>query len=260
MARSGRGDGPGLFDLPLTGPAQPEPEPPEADRPPSERPQAEPPPSDRPQAEHQRAEPQKAEPRQRGRGALPLFDDESEDVERAGSQRAPRASSPRPVPVAEPPVEREPEREPEPAQPPEAARADAADWRRATAGRRLVAGVTDLLLIAATGLLLVLGSLLLGVRTGAGQTMPLVLFLLLFSLVYTVVPLAFWGHTPGMLRARLVARSHESEPLTFGQTGLRWAGMVLTTLLLGLPLLLTLHGGRSLTDRLSRSETYQAPL
>ena len=230
MARSGRGDGPGLFDLPLTGPAQPEPEPPEA-----ERPETEP-----AKAEHPRAEP--PEPRERGRGALPLFDDEPDDSERAGDERAPRAASPRP------------------AQQPEAARADAADWRRATAGRRLVAGVTDLLLIAATGLLLVLGSLLLGVRTGAGQTAPVVLFLLLFSLVYTVVPLAFWGHTPGMLRARLVARSHESEPLTFGQTGLRWAGMVLTTLLLGLPLLLTLHGGRSLTDRLSRSETYQAPL
>lgn len=250
MARSGRGsDGPGLFDLPLTGPAQPEPEPPEAERPETERR-----PSERPKAEPPRAEPPER-PRERGHGPLPLFDDEPDDLERAGDQPAPRAASPRPAPAAE-----FAEREPEPATEPEARRADVTDWRRATAGRRLAAGVTDLLLIAATGLLLVLGSLLLGVRTGAGQTAPLVLFLLLFSLVYTVVPLAFWGHTPGMLRARLVARSHESEPLTFGQTGLRWAGMVLTTLLLGIPLLLTLHGGRSLTDRLSRSETYQAPL
>ena len=80
------------------------------------------------------------------------------------------------------------------------------------------------------------------------------LFLLSFSFLYTVVPLAFWGHTPGMAWAGLDARGRDGEPLAFDQTARRWIGGILTLLLLGLPLLLA-FGGRSLSDLLSGSET-----
>jgi uncharacterized RDD family membrane protein YckC len=70
-----------------------------------------------------------------------------------------------------------------------------------------------------------------------------------------VVPLAFWGGTPGMIWCGLVARNAVSEPLSFGQSVLRWLGAWLTWALAGLPGLLAL-GGRSLSDLLSGSATY----
>jgi uncharacterized RDD family membrane protein YckC len=88
------------------------------------------------------------------------------------------------------------------------------------------------------------------------QQLPaLGVFLLLFSWIYTVVPLAFWGQTPGMAWVGLASRADAGEPLTFGQTVRRWFGSLLTLGLAGLPVLLALRGGGSLADRISDTHT-----
>jgi uncharacterized RDD family membrane protein YckC len=123
------------------------------------------------------------------------------------------------------------------------------------AGSRIAAGAADLLVHAAMAVLLLVGTRMLGVRPVLADWPALGLFLLAFSFLYMVVPLAFWGHTLGMAWAGLVARNQDGEPLTFDQTARRWLGGLLTLGLAGLPLLLT-GARRSLTDRLSGSTTY----
>ncbi|HSL84408.1 MAG TPA: RDD family protein [Thermoanaerobaculia bacterium] len=123
---------------------------------------------------------------------------------------------------------------------------------------RLLAGLADLAVHLALAVALLFGSRLLGVEAGLGDWPALVLFLLVFSFLYTVLPLAFFGQTPGMAWAGLVARGTGGESLTFGQTGRRWLAGVLTMTLLGLPAVPAAGGGRSLTDRLSGSDTYLA--
>ena len=86
---------------------------------------------------------------------------------------------------------------------------------------------------------------------------PLAVFVLAWSFLYFVVPLAFWGATPGMSWAGLVSRTAATEPISFGQSALRWLGTWLTWTLGGLPGLLA-WTGRSLADRLSGSGTYAA--
>lgn len=120
-------------------------------------------------------------------------------------------------------------------------------------GSRLAAGGADLLIHAAVLVVALGGCVFLGVRPELSAWPALGLFLLSFSFLYTVVPLAFWGHTPGMAWARLASQNDDGEPLTFDQTARRWLGAVLTTAFLGLPLLL--FGKRSLADRLSHSQT-----
>jgi uncharacterized RDD family membrane protein YckC len=120
-------------------------------------------------------------------------------------------------------------------------------------GSRFAAGGADLLIHGAVLVAAVAGCVLLGVRPTLPDWPALGLFLLAFSFLYTVVPLAFWGYTPGMAWARLTTQSDDGEPLTFGQTAVRWLGGVLTAAFLGLPLLL--FGKRSLSDRLSHSQT-----
>lgn len=123
---------------------------------------------------------------------------------------------------------------------------------------RFLAGLADLAVHLALAVALLFGSRLLGAAAGFGDWPALVLFLLVFSFLYTVLPLAFWGQTPGMAWAGLVARAAGGESLTFGQTARRWLGSLLTVALLGLPTLLAVGGGRSLGDRLSGSDTYLA--
>ena len=93
--------------------------------------------------------------------------------------------------------------------------------------------------------------------TNGGGTflIPWAIFLLAWSFLYFVVSLAFWGQTPGMAWAGLIARVGESEPLSFGQTARRWAATWLTWACAGLPGLLAFTG-RSLADRMSGSRTY----
>jgi len=133
---------------------------------------------------------------------------------------------------------------------------------RASLERRWRAGGFDLLVHLALGLVLLAGSRILGTPLLALENLGAVVFLGVFSFLYTVIPLAFWGQTPGMVRAGLVARSLEGQggeagALTFGQTALRWLSGLLTVALLGLPSLLVWVGGRSLADRVSGSQTWQ---
>ncbi len=83
---------------------------------------------------------------------------------------------------------------------------------------------------------------------------PLAIFLLSFSFLYTVLPLAFWGQSLGMAWSGITSRNRDGEPLTFDQTARRWLGGLLTAATLGLPALISDH--RSLSDLLSGSATY----
>jgi uncharacterized RDD family membrane protein YckC len=124
---------------------------------------------------------------------------------------------------------------------------------------RLSSGAADLVVHVALGVVILLGCRGMGIRPTWAEGPAIGLFLLAFSFLYTVVPLAFWGHTLGMAWAGITSRNLDGEPLTFDQTARRWLGSVLTAATLGLPLLLS-RGGRSLTDRLSGSATYPAGL
>lgn len=125
----------------------------------------------------------------------------------------------------------------------------------ASLGKRLQAGFADLSLHAAVGLVALFGAELLGAKPDATDLPAVALFLAAFSLFYTVVPLAFWGATPGMAWAGLVCRGDGGLSLSFGQTFRHWLASVLTLALAGLPLLLALGGRRSLADRLSGAHT-----
>jgi uncharacterized RDD family membrane protein YckC len=151
------------------------------------------------------------------------------------------------------PVAREPRQAPE--EP--AAAATAADGR-VSIGRRVAAGAADLLVHLAVGVLALAGCRYLGVFPVLHDWPAAAVFLLSFSFLYTVVPLAFWGHTLGMTWAGLTTESAAGEPLSFDQTARRWLGALLTLAILGLPLLLAVSG-RSLADRLSGSRTLATP-
>lgn len=122
---------------------------------------------------------------------------------------------------------------------------------------RLGAGLLDLAVQAGVALVLVGGLLAMGVRPGWRLLPALVVVLLVFSFLYTVIPLAFWGRTPGMAWRGLVSRSLDGERLTFAQTWWRWLGGVLTVASLGAALLAALEGD-GLADRLSGSRTWLA--
>lgn len=123
---------------------------------------------------------------------------------------------------------------------------------------RLLGGCLDLALnLIVLGLVVLAVQLPLGVAVGWGDWPAFGVFGLVFTFLYWTVPLAFWGQTPGMAWVGHVARSVTDEPLTFGQTVLRWLGAGLTVGLLGLPLLLVLSGDRSLSDRISESKTLE---
>jgi uncharacterized RDD family membrane protein YckC len=132
--------------------------------------------------------------------------------------------------------------------------AEQTETDRAGIGSRLASGAADLLVHGAVIVGVLLGCRSMGVRPVLSDWPGFALFLLSFSFLYTVVPLAFWGHTPGMAWRGLDARSRDGEPLAFDQTARRWVGGIVTSLLLGLPLVLAL-GGRSLSDLVSGSET-----
>lgn len=148
----------------------------------------------------------------------------------------------------------EPSQEDSPAKAAAADNLDALGEPRASLGTRLAAGAADLLVHASVVVGVLLGCRYLGVKPILADWPAVALFLLSFSFLYTVVPLAFWGHTPGMAWAGLDARSRDGEALAFDQTARRWLGGIATILLAGLPLLLSLRG-RSLSDLLSGSET-----
>ena len=122
-------------------------------------------------------------------------------------------------------------------------------------GRRLAAGLADLLVHAAVLVGALLGTRWLGVKPDPVRDWPaLALFLLSFSFLYTVLPLAFWGQTLGMAWTNITSRNRDGEPLTFDQTARRWLTGLVTAALLGLPALVS--GRRSLSDLVSGSATY----
>ncbi len=133
----------------------------------------------------------------------------------------------------------------------------AASAGKAGIGDRFFAGLADVLLHVVIVGVAALAILAIGHAVSWRDVPPLLVFALLFSFLYSVFSLAFWGQTPGMAWAGQLARSVTGEPLTFGQTALRWLGGLLTLALAGLPLLLALAGGRSLADRISDSKTLQ---
>jgi uncharacterized RDD family membrane protein YckC len=211
--RAERDPGPGLFDLPLDGPAEP-------DRP-----------VDRP------------------------LDEIEEDQDREPFEELP-------LPLAAPPAGEERELAPAvhrsgPA-PLEPVRAATPAPATVSLSARFLAGLADLAVHLALAVALLFGARLLGVPAGLGDGPALVLFLLIFSFLYTVIPLAFWSQTPGMAWAGIAARTPAGETLTFGQTARRWLGGLLSVALLGLPVLPAIGGGRSLADRLSDSHTVPA--
>jgi uncharacterized RDD family membrane protein YckC len=166
----------------------------------------------------------------------------------AVAERKRATQTPRPEPAPEPA-----ELDPEEGEEMEAA--EAAPKSGTGVGSRFAAGAADLLVHAAVAVVLLVGTRMMGVRPNVTDWPALAVFLLAFSFLYIVVPLAFWGHTLGMAWAGLAARNRDGEPLTFGQTTRRWLGGLLTLGLAGLPFVLT-GAGRSLTDRLSGSTTF----
>ena len=184
--------------------------------------------------------------------SLPLFGES--DVEAADSSSESLESSFAEIPVA-------PARGPVPVPRPREHEEALPGTGPATAPlpRRLRAACGDLAVLVAVGAVGAVGATMLGAHLRVDTLPALFVFLLSFSFLYSVVSLAFWGQTPGMAWCGLIARSEETEPLSFGQTALRWIGHWMTWVLLGLPGLLALSG-RSLVDRLSGSSTYELPL
>jgi|CXWL01.1.fsa_nt_gi uncharacterized RDD family membrane protein YckC len=218
MSRRGPDDEPSLFDLPLGDGVEKR----EAERPRSRPPREE---WDRPDEEE-----------------LPLW---SAPPGAAAPPPEPRRAArefPRPA-GASPPV------------PPPAVENPGAFFH-ATVGSRLVAGLADF----AIHLMLLLG-LLLGLRSWGIEIQladipALATFVLVFSFLYSTISLAFWGRTPGMRWAHLIVRAEDGGGLTFGETARRWFGGLLTLALVGLPLVFSFGGRRSLADRLSHSRTF----
>ncbi len=123
-----------------------------------------------------------------------------------------------------------------------------------TFGQRLAGGGLDMAAHLVVLGFAITGSWWLGVPPSRLTLVPLALFSVGFSFIYHVLPLVFWGHTPGMARFGLVARSLDGGPLTIGQAVRRWLGALLSVATLGLSL--TLGRERTLSDRLSGSTVH----
>jgi uncharacterized RDD family membrane protein YckC len=177
--------------------------------------------------------------------SLPLFGEEDGETPALATRRGSETSSPgeRLLLSAERP-------RPVPVPPPGEGPGDA------PLAPRLRAAAGDLVVLAAVATLASGGASWMGAPIAAEQMPALGVFLLAWSFLYFVISLAFWGQTPGMAWAGLIARSGSAEPLSFGQTARRWIATWLTWALAGLPGLLALTG-RSLVDRLSRSRTLE---
>jgi len=120
---------------------------------------------------------------------------------------------------------------------------------------RLFAGLVDLGVHVAVAALALGGARAMAVEPALPQLPAFALLLLVFSLFYSVVPLAFWGKTPGMAAVGLACQAGDDLPLTFAEALRRWLGELVTVLLLGLPGLAALGAARrSLADRWSGSE------
>jgi uncharacterized RDD family membrane protein YckC len=120
--------------------------------------------------------------------------------------------------------------------------------------QRWISGLADIGVLGVALLVVWGGARGLGVAMDGGDLPALLVFLLLFSLFYTVISLAFWGQTPGMSLQALRARSLDDEPVSFSQALRRWLGAVGVALSCGLLLWLQ-KSGRSLSDWTSGTRT-----
>lgn len=166
---------------------------------------------------------------------------------------------PEPAPKPAPQPRRKAERpaRPMPVPNPEPEDDDAREPAGEFAGRakRLAAGLADAMLHAAILVAALVGTRWMGVKLDLARDWPpLAVFLLSFSFLYTVLPLAFWGQSLGMAWSGITSRNRDGEPLTFDQTARRWLGGLLTAATLGLAALVSSR--RSLSDLLSGSATY----
>ena len=187
------------------------------------------------------------------------FPEEAEPPADAPPPTAGDGAPPEQLDLAEPPessVASEDEAEIEPA-----AAAPAVEESEAAPGvagrfarQWLLAGLADLGLHLVIVVVAAFAAVLLDLPVHVGQWPGFLAFALAFSFLYTALPLAFWGQTPGMSLCGLRALDG-SRQLSFGQTLVRWVAALLTVALAGLPLLLA-RSGRPLADRLSRSQTY----
>lgn len=175
---------------------------------------------------------------QRSTADLPLFTDLDEATEPLPEAQAPEVVD---VPAMKATVDPQPISRP--------------THRSASLTDRLGATLLDLTVMAAVAIVLPFGAALLGATPHWGDWPLFAIPWLLFSFLYYVVPMAFWGRTPGMALLRLTARSLDGGPLSFGQALQRWLSTLATVALAGLPGLLALSG-RSATDRLSHSSTF----
>lgn len=120
---------------------------------------------------------------------------------------------------------------------------------------RIQAAALDAVVLAAVLISLLAGGTLLGAPADL-QALPFYLpTWLLFGFLYFVIPLLFWGRTPGMAYAGVIARGSNGAPLSVGQAIRRWMASMATMGLIGLPGLVALSG-RSLADRLSHTSTF----
>lgn len=120
-------------------------------------------------------------------------------------------------------------------------------------GLRVQAGLADVafiaLVAAGTTVSLMVSGIVLSTTTLGG----VLVFVLDFSFLYLLLPLAFWGRTPGMAWAGVRAIALDGGLLTFRRCAVRWFVGVLTVATGGLLALVALIGRRSLADRLSGS-------
>jgi len=108
-------------------------------------------------------------------------------------------------------------------------------------------------MMAAALAVMAAGTAVLGIRPTLSDWPGYALVGLVLSFLYVGFSLLFWGKTPGMQHAGLIAGSRDGSQLTIAQALLRWLGGVCTVALAGLPTLLDLGEGGSLSDRISGS-------
>lgn len=203
-----------------------------------------------------------------------LFDDLPLHTEESPGKVTPTPVRPKPEPRPSKPVEKkaapdtqraeelrllfedEPEEEVAPSPPkrqPQVTEKESAKGLADLARSRLVAGLLDFGVVLVVAIAALVSVAWMGVDLTPLPWAPMALFLVAFSFLYSVFPLAFWGRTPGMACLGLRARGPEGQSLSFGQTAWRWLAGLLTVATFGLPLILTLKG-TYLSDLLSKSQ------
>ncbi|MEJ2086543.1 MAG: RDD family protein [Acidobacteriota bacterium] len=188
--------------------------------------------------------------------------EEVSDLFEGSAAKARQAARSAPLPRPKPPEPTRPSQVPLPKAEKKAPRPDTETrpvWKpTVTLGRRIGAGIFDLVIHLLVLTLVGLGLSLLKIRIGPAAIAPLLLFALSFSFLYYVFPLAFWGRTPGMARTDIVTRSRDGQTLSFSQAARRWIGALFTLVTLGVPLLFAGKNGDLPADRLSHSQTFPA--